>query len=98
MKETEFKENYLSDMYNLYLKTFERRNYASYLYPSLIQIKNPNKKAILFLNSIPSDRKSRKDLLNLIRWLYDFELTPATEIKILCLNYSSSDVKDCYKK
>ena len=67
MKETEFEENYLSDMYNLYLKTFKRRNYASYLYPALIQTKNTNKNAILFLNPIPSDRKSKKDLLNLIR-------------------------------
>jgi hypothetical protein len=68
---TEFEENYLSDMYNLYLKTFKRTNYPSYLYPALIQTKNPNKNAVLSLNPIPSSRKSRKDLLNLIRWLYD---------------------------
>jgi hypothetical protein len=58
-------------MYNLYLKTFKRTNYPSYLYPALIQTKNPNKNAVLSLNPIPSSRKSRKDLLNLIRWLYD---------------------------
>jgi hypothetical protein len=94
---TEFKENYLSDMYNLYLKTFKRTNYPSYLYPALIQTKNPNKNAVLSLNSIPSDRRSRKDLLNLIRWLYDLQLASATKVKVLGVNYSNSSLKDCYK-